>query len=89
MVKSFQKTLIENAINETGYYHIMLSDVNDNTVTVYLPTNQTFILPDSIVDIDGNQIDFSGKHEGGMSGSRSLDHRQINEIDVGCNPSYI
>lgn len=34
------------------------------------------------IDIDGNQIDFSGKHEGGMSGSRSLDHRQINEIDV-------
>jgi len=24
MVTSFQKTLIENAINETGYYHIML-----------------------------------------------------------------
>lgn len=34
------------------------------------------------IDINGNQIDFSGKHEGGMSGSRSLDHRQINEIDI-------
>lgn len=32
MVTSFQKTLIENAINETGYYHIMLSDVNDNNI---------------------------------------------------------
>ena len=32
MVKSFQKTLIENAINETGYYHIMLYDVNDNNI---------------------------------------------------------
>ena len=34
------------------------------------------------IDINRNQIDFSGKHEGGMSGSRSLDHRQINEIDI-------
>lgn len=34
------------------------------------------------IDINGNQIDFSGKHEGGMSGSRSLDHRQINEINI-------
>lgn len=34
------------------------------------------------IDINGNQIDFSGKHEEGMSGSRSLDHRQINEIDI-------
>lgn len=32
MVTSFQKTLIENAINETGYYHIMLSNVNDNNI---------------------------------------------------------
>lgn len=34
------------------------------------------------IDINGKQIDFSGKHEGGMPGSRSLDHRQINEIDT-------
>ena len=34
------------------------------------------------IDINGKQIDFSGKHEGGMSGRRSLDHRQINEIDT-------
>ena len=32
MMTSFQKTLIENAINETGYYHIMLSNVNDNNI---------------------------------------------------------
>lgn len=34
------------------------------------------------IDINGNQIDFSGKHEGGPSGERTLDHRQINEIDI-------
>ena len=34
------------------------------------------------IDINGKQIDFSGKHEGGPSGARTLDHRQINEIDV-------
>ena len=34
------------------------------------------------IDINGNQIDFSGAHEGGQKGSRSLDHRQINEIDT-------
>lgn len=34
------------------------------------------------IDIKGNQIDFSGKHEGGPSGERTLDHRQINEIDI-------
>lgn len=34
------------------------------------------------IDINGNQIDFSGKHEGGPSGARTLDHRQINEIDI-------
>ena len=34
------------------------------------------------IDLNGNQIDFSGKHEGGPSGTRTLDHRQINEIDT-------
>lgn len=34
------------------------------------------------IDINGKQIDFSGKHEGGPSGARTLDHRQINEIDI-------
>jgi len=34
------------------------------------------------IDINGKQIDFSGKHEGGPSGARTLDHRQINEIDT-------
>lgn len=34
------------------------------------------------IDINGKQIDFSGKHEGGPSGVRTLDHRQINEIDT-------
>ncbi|MGN1269336.1 MAG: hypothetical protein ACI4UU_00475 [Clostridia bacterium] len=37
------------------------------------------------IDTNGNQIDFSGRHEGGPSGSRTLDHRQINEIDVDMN----
>ena len=34
------------------------------------------------IDVNGKQIDFSGKHEGGPSGIRTLDHRQINEIDI-------
>ena len=34
------------------------------------------------IDVNGKQIDFSGKHEGGPSGTRTLDHRQINEIDI-------
>lgn len=34
------------------------------------------------IDTNGKQIDFSGKHEGGPSGERTLDHRQINEIDI-------
>ena len=34
------------------------------------------------IDINGKQIDFSGKHDGGSPGERSLDHRQINEIDI-------
>ncbi len=29
---SFQATLVENAINETGYYHINLINVNDNQI---------------------------------------------------------
>lgn len=34
------------------------------------------------IDTNGKQIDFSGKNEGGPSGERTLDHRQINEIDI-------
>ena len=29
---SFQATLIENAINETGYYHLNLINVKDNQI---------------------------------------------------------
>ena len=32
MGMSFQATLIENAINETGYYHLKISDVTDENV---------------------------------------------------------
>ena len=42
---------------------------NDFKETAYITTN-------------GKQLDFSGSHEGGQKGSRSLDHRQINEIDT-------
>ena len=30
MVTSFQETLIENAIKETGYYHLKISDITEN-----------------------------------------------------------
>ena len=30
LVTSFQKTLIQNAINETGYYHIQLADITED-----------------------------------------------------------
>ncbi len=30
MVTSFQETLIENAVNETGYYHLKMLDVSDD-----------------------------------------------------------
>ena len=30
MVTSFQETLIENAVNETGYYHLKMLGVSDN-----------------------------------------------------------
>ena len=29
MVTSFQETLVQNAINETGYWHLRLSDVTE------------------------------------------------------------
>ena len=29
LVTSFQKTLIQNAINETGYYHLKLEDIDE------------------------------------------------------------
>ncbi len=32
MVTSFRATLVQNAINETGYYHIELSKINDNNI---------------------------------------------------------
>lgn len=32
MVSSFRQTLVENAINESGYYHIELLNINDNDI---------------------------------------------------------
>ncbi len=32
MVTSFQETLIQNAINETGYYHLKIFDITDNNL---------------------------------------------------------
>lgn len=32
LITSVQKTLIQNAINETGYYHVKLSDLNQEEV---------------------------------------------------------
>lgn len=32
MVTSFQETLIENAVNETGYYHLNLSNLTDDDI---------------------------------------------------------
>ena len=32
MGTSFQATLVENAINETGYYHLKISDVTDENI---------------------------------------------------------
>lgn len=32
MVASFQATLVENAINETGYYHLKISNVTDENI---------------------------------------------------------
>ncbi len=32
MVTSFRETLIENAVNETGYYHLKMLDVSDNKI---------------------------------------------------------
>lgn len=32
MVASFQETLVENAINETGYYHLKISNVTDENI---------------------------------------------------------
>lgn len=32
MVTSFQETLIENAINETGYYHLKINSINDSDI---------------------------------------------------------
>ena len=34
------------------------------------------------IDLNGKLLDFSGAHKGGTRGQRSLDHRQINEIDT-------
>ena len=39
LVTSFQKTLVQNAINETGYYHILLEDV-DNAAKKELQSNR-------------------------------------------------
>lgn len=30
LITSFQKTLVQNAINESGYYHIKLENINEN-----------------------------------------------------------
>lgn len=35
LVTSFRQTLIENAINETGYYHIKISNVNDDDIRIF------------------------------------------------------
>lgn len=32
LITSVQKTLIENAINETGYYHVKLEDLNEEQI---------------------------------------------------------
>lgn len=32
LITSIQKTLIEHAINETGYYHVKLENLNDNQI---------------------------------------------------------
>ncbi len=32
MVTSFQATLVENAVNETGYYHLKISDLTDGDI---------------------------------------------------------
>ena len=32
LVTSFQKTLVQNAINETGYYHIKLENIKENDI---------------------------------------------------------
>ena len=32
MVTSFQATLVENAINETGYYHLKISNITDENI---------------------------------------------------------
>ena len=33
MVSSFRQTLVENAINESGYYHIELLNINDSDIS--------------------------------------------------------
>ncbi len=40
----------------------------------------TNILEGGYILTDGNILDFSGKNDGGMSGMRSMDHRDIGEI---------
>lgn len=32
LITSFQKTLVQNAINETGYFHLKLSDLTDDNI---------------------------------------------------------
>lgn len=32
MSTSFQNTLVQNAINESGYYHLKISDIDDNSI---------------------------------------------------------
>lgn len=32
LITSFQKTLVQNAINETGYFHLKLSDITDDNI---------------------------------------------------------
>ena len=32
MVTSFQETLVQNAINETGYYHLKINSVNNSDI---------------------------------------------------------
>jgi hypothetical protein len=38
--------------------------------------------------LDGEMLDFSGKNEGGTPGTRSYDHRQINQVGIVSDEEY-
>ncbi len=63
MVSSFQATLVENATNETGYYHLKLSDITDNDI-------ETLKKEDNIEDFyTAHEIGY-GKLENGRNESK-------------------